>query len=96
MDKTLPYDEWVAAQRELKAIRQRVHMANLLDVEPLILRAHRSLTIDCQPRVAAVELKWAAGQITRYPWLRKSIEKFSDEMYRYSSASALPSLQRTS
>ncbi len=90
MDTTLPYDEWIAAQGELKALQRRVSMANLTHLEPMLWRVHRTLAIDCAPMVAALELKWVADGMKAYPWLRKTAINLANQIYQFPHVATAP------
>lgn len=90
MDTALPYDDWLAAQRELKALQRRVSMARLEHVESLLWRVHRTLAIDCAPMVAAAELKWIADEMKAYPWLRQSAINLANQIYLFPRAATCP------
>ncbi len=90
MDMTLPYDEWIAAQGELRALQRRVCMANLRHLQPMLWRVHRTLAIDCAPMVAAVELKGVAEGMKAYPWLRKAAINLANQIYDFPAADTSP------
>ncbi len=90
MAMTLPYDEWIAAKGELKALQRRVDMTNLRHLQPMLWRVHRTLAIDCAPKVAAAELKWVAEGMKAYPWLRKSAIDLANQIYAFPLAASAP------
>lgn len=90
METALPYEDWIAAQRELKALQRRICMANLKHLEPMLWRVHRTLAIDCAPMVAALELKWVADGMKAYPWLRKTALNLANQIYHFPRAATDP------
>ncbi len=69
----LPYATWMAAQRELKAIRQRARMVDEPDLDKILSGIYRTLVADRQPLVAACELEFVAELMPRYPHLQRSL-----------------------
>ena len=90
MAMTLPYDEWIAAKGELEALQRRVDMTNLRHLQPMLWRVHRTLAIDCAPKVAAAELKWVAEGMKAYPWLRKISNRSCQPDLRFSTRRQRP------
>lgn len=73
MPRRLPYADWIAAQRELQAIRQRARMVGEPDLEKILSGIYRTLVAERLPLVAACELEFVAELVSRYPHLQASM-----------------------
>jgi len=90
MNRKLPYTEWIAAQNELEAIIRRARLVDLPPLLPMLRRAHRTLKVDAQPSVAAIELEYIADMVSRYPQLRDAVRDLSNRLFAYPMAETLP------
>lgn len=79
----LPYAEAIAAQRELKALRQRARMTGVSVLDPMLLRVIRTLMIDRQPLVAACELKFIAERTPEYPHLQRRLLAIAKQIHPF-------------
>lgn len=79
----LPYADWIAAQRELKAIHQRARMTGVLGISFMLAGIWRSLVVNRQPHVAACELEYVADLVSRYPHLRQSMQGLANRICEY-------------
>ncbi len=85
VNQRLPYDSWLAASRELKAIRLRARMTGSYALEDIFTRAMYSLGVSRIPMVAALELQNTADLI-KYPTLRRSVLTLAANLHPYTSA----------
>jgi hypothetical protein len=86
MPRRLPYADWIAAQRELQAIRQRARMVGEPDLEKILSGIYRTLVAERLPLVAACELEFVAELVSRYPHLQASLVSVAKRIYAYPMA----------
>lgn len=86
----LPYAEWMATQRELKAIRQRARMVNEPDLDKMLTGINQTLVVDRLPLVASCELEFVAELVPRYPHLQKALLNVAKRIYEYPMAESSP------
>lgn len=86
----LPFEEWLAAQRELKCIWRRSRMIESPDLEMKLRTAWRVLSIDRLPLMAACELKAAVKVVEKYPHLKDQLLRVAGDIADYPLAEPSP------
>jgi len=77
--------EWHAARRQLRAIRNRLLMAELHHLFPLTEHVVAALEVDRQPLVAGTQLEFIAARLKAFPKLRESVLRLSATLMRYTA-----------
>lgn len=90
MIRKLPYAEWIAAQRELKAIRQRARMIGEPDIDKILAGIFQTLANERLPLVAACELEFVVDLVPRYPHLQQSLLSVVHRICAYPTAETSP------
>ena len=94
MRRRLPFADWMAAQRELKALRLRARMTGIPLLEPLLAEVQLSLVRDGNPAIAGIELQHVEEHLEDYPHFRRSVEKLSSRIIEFPVAETWESLGR--